>query len=45
MRSVGSVVMGASATILGASLGLALTAAMSLIITTMLFYRLLAKRT
>jgi MFS family permease len=44
MRSVGSVVMGASATLLGASLGLALTAAMSLIITTMLFYRLLARK-
>jgi hypothetical protein len=36
--------MGASATLLGASLGLALTAAMSLIITTMLFYRLLARK-
>jgi len=36
--------LGASATILGASLGLALTAAMSLIITTMLFYRLLARK-
>jgi hypothetical protein len=36
--------MGASATILGASLGLALTAAASLIVTTTLFYRLLGKR-
>ena len=44
MRSVGSIVMGASATILGASLGLALTAAASLIVTTTLFYRLLGKR-
>ena len=44
MRSVGSVVMGASATLLGASMGLALTAAMSLIITTILFYRLLARK-
>jgi hypothetical protein len=44
MRSVGSVVMGASAAIFGASLGIALTAAVSLIITTALFYRLLGKR-
>jgi MFS family permease len=44
MRSVGSVVMGAFATIFGASLGLALTAAISLMITTTIFYRLLAKR-
>lgn len=43
MRSVGSVVMGAFATIFGASLGIALTAAVSLIITTTLFYRLLGK--
>jgi MFS family permease len=45
MRSVGSVVMGASATIFGASLGVALTAGVSLIITTMLFYRLLGRKT
>jgi MFS family permease len=44
MRSVGSIVMGAFATIFGASLGIALTAAVSLIITTTLFYRLLGKR-
>src|SRR5262244_3129287 len=44
MRSLGSVVMGAFATIFGASLGIALTAAVSLIITTALFYRLLGKR-
>jgi MFS family permease len=43
MRSVGSVVLGASATVFGASLGLALTAVISLIITTTLFYRLLAR--
>jgi MFS family permease len=41
MRSVGSVVMGASATIFGAAPGIALTAGISLIITTLLFYRLL----
>ena len=45
MRSVGSIVMGAFATIFGASLGIALTAAVSLMITTTLFYRLLGKRT
>jgi predicted MFS family arabinose efflux permease len=44
MRSVGSVVMGAFATIFGASLGIALTAGVSLIITTTLFYRLLGKK-
>jgi MFS family permease len=44
MRSVGSIVMGAFATIFGASLGLALTAILSLIITTPLFYRLLGKK-
>jgi MFS family permease len=44
MRSLGSVVMGAFATIFGASLGLALTAGLSLIVTTTLFYRLLGKR-
>jgi hypothetical protein len=43
MRSVGSVVMGVFATIFGASLGLALTAGVSLIVTTTLFYRLLRK--
>jgi hypothetical protein len=45
MRSLGSVLMGASATIFGASLGIALTAGISLIVTTALFYRLLGKRT
>ena len=44
MRSIGSVVLGASATFFGASLGLAITAAASLVITTALFYRLLGKR-
>jgi predicted MFS family arabinose efflux permease len=44
MRSLGSVVLGAFATIFGASLGLALTAGLSLIVTTTLFYRLLGKR-
>jgi predicted MFS family arabinose efflux permease len=44
MRSLGSIVMGAFATIFGASLGVALTAGISLIITTGLFYRLFGKR-
>ena len=44
MRSVGSIVMGAFATIFGASLGIALTAVISLLVTTTLFYRLLGKR-
>jgi hypothetical protein len=44
MRSLGSVLMGAFATIFGASLGIALTAVISLIVTTALFYRLLGKR-
>jgi predicted MFS family arabinose efflux permease len=44
MRSVGSIVMGVFATIFGASLGIGLTSGVSLIITTMLFYRLLGKR-
>jgi MFS family permease len=44
MRSVGSVVMGAFASIFGASLGVALTALLSLIVTSTLFYRLLGKR-
>ncbi|MEX0803775.1 MAG: MFS transporter [Candidatus Binatia bacterium] len=44
MRSMGSVVMGVFATIFGASLGLALTAGVSLIVTTTLFYRLLGKK-
>jgi predicted MFS family arabinose efflux permease len=44
MRSVGSVVMGAAATIFGASAGVALTATISLLITTLLFYRLLGKK-
>jgi hypothetical protein len=45
MRSVGSVVMGASAAFFGASVGVALTAGISLIITTLLFYRLLGRKT
>ena len=44
MRSIGSIVLGAAATLFGASLGIALTAAASLIVTTTLFYRLLGKR-
>lgn len=44
MRSIGSIVLGASATLFGASLGLALTAAVSLIVTSVLFYRLLGKK-
>ena len=44
MRSIGSIVLGTSATLFGASLGLALTAAVSLIVTTALFYRLLGKK-
>jgi len=45
MRSAGSVVMGAFASIFGASLGVALAAALSLIVTTALFYRLRGRRT
>jgi len=44
MRSVGSIVLGAAATLFGASLGIALTAGVSLVITTALFYRLLGKK-
>jgi len=44
MRSIGSIVLGAAATLFGASLGIALTAAISLVVTTTLFYRLLGKR-
>ena len=44
MRSIGSIVLGAAATFFGASLGIALTAAASLIVTTTLFYRLLGRR-
>ena len=44
MRSLGSVVLGAFATIFGASVGLILTAGVSLIVTSTLFYRLLVKR-
>ncbi len=39
MRSIGSVVMGVFASIFGASLGIALIAGLSLIVTTTLFYR------
>jgi hypothetical protein len=45
MRAVGSVVMGASATLFGAPVGLAITATVSLIVTTVLFYRLLGGKT
>jgi MFS family permease len=44
MRSIGSIVLGAAATLFGASLGIALTAAVSLVVTTTLFYRLLGKK-
>jgi predicted MFS family arabinose efflux permease len=44
MRSIGAIVMGASATVFGAPLGLALTSVASLIITTTLFYRLLGRK-
>jgi len=44
MRSVGSMVLGAAATWFGASLGLALAAGASLIVTTTIFYRLLGRR-
>lgn len=44
MRSIGSIVLGAAATLLGAPLGLALTAAASLMITTTIFYRLLGRK-
>jgi MFS transporter, DHA1 family, staphyloferrin A biosynthesis exporter len=41
MRSVGSIVMGAAATIFGAALGLSLCAVASIGITTLTFYRLI----
>jgi hypothetical protein len=44
MRSVGSIVLGAAATLFGASLGISLTAGASLVITTALFYRLLGRQ-
>jgi predicted MFS family arabinose efflux permease len=44
MRSIGALVLGASATMFGAPLGLSLAAAVSLIMTTTIFYRLLGKR-
>src|SRR6185295_14374829 len=44
MRSIGSIFLGTSATLFGSSLALALTAAVSLIVTTTLFYRLLGKK-
>jgi predicted MFS family arabinose efflux permease len=44
MRSIGSIVLGAAATFLGASLGIALTAGTSLVITTAIFYRLLGRQ-
>jgi len=44
MRSIGSIVLGAAATFFGASRGIALTAAASLIVTTVLFYRLLGEK-
>jgi len=44
MRSIGALVLGTAATFFGASLGIAITAGTSLMITTALFYRLLGKR-
>lgn len=44
MRSVGSLVIGAFATLFGAALGLGLTSLMSLAATTALFYRLMGSR-
>jgi hypothetical protein len=44
MRSIGSIVLGTAATFFGASLGIALTAAVSLTVTTTLFYRLLGRK-
>jgi len=44
MRSIGSIILGTAATLLGAPLGLAVTASASLMITTTIFYRLLGKR-
>jgi predicted MFS family arabinose efflux permease len=44
MRSIGSVVMGVFASILGVSAGIAFTAGLSLIVTTTLFYRLNIRR-
>jgi predicted MFS family arabinose efflux permease len=44
MRSIGSIVLGAAATLFGASFGIALTAGASLVITTAIFYRLLGKK-
>jgi hypothetical protein len=44
MRSIGAIVLGSAATLFGASLGIALTASASLIVTTTIFYRLLAKK-
>jgi len=44
MRSLGSVVMGVFATLFGASLGLALTAGISLVVTSAIFHRLLGRK-
>jgi hypothetical protein len=41
MRSVGSMVMGAAATVFGAALGLSLCSVVSIGITTLTFYRLI----
>jgi hypothetical protein len=45
MRAIGSIVMGASASLFGAPIGLAITAGISLFITTMFFYRLSGNKT
>jgi hypothetical protein len=44
MRSVGSLVLGAFATAFGASLGVVLTSAISLVVTTAVFYQLLVRK-
>jgi predicted MFS family arabinose efflux permease len=44
MRSIGSLVLGSLATVFGAPLGVAIASAVSLLITTALFYRLLGRR-
>ena len=41
IRSIGSLVLGAFVTLLGASLGLALTSVVSMMLTSTIFYRLL----
>jgi hypothetical protein len=45
MRSVGSMIMGTSATIFGAALGLSLCSIVSIVLTAVTFYRLLGNAT